>query len=249
MKRNNIASAEVIGFIIMLIIAVSTLSVVYVVVLSDTGPEEKIFATIVGHLEGSDMIFENRRGEHLSFNDTVHVTLAGVVSDVRTVGDFAEEILDDKWDIGELIIYPISIPFVNVEATISNLESNSIVFWGTIREGYRVPGDVIHADISLLPRTFNIESMGGWITCLLSLPEPYNAEMIDNSTVCIVNINNIPVSIYAEDEPIMKENKMMVKFDRQIVKGFLSIGDVLIAVHGELYSGEGFEFFDVIRVI
>jgi len=249
MKKNLDASAELIGIILMLIITISVFSVVYVMVLSDAGPEEKIYATIVGHMEDSQVVFENRMGESLDFNDTICFTIAGVIVDEQRIGDLAEDQSDDRWSIGERLVYNVSIPFVNVEADIANIESNSLVFWGTMREGYSVPEDVIIPSFSLQPRTFNIESMGGWITCTLSLPEPYMADMIDNSTVQIVNINNVPVSIFAEDKPVMQQNKMMVKFDRQVAKEYMSIGQVLVAVRGELYSGEVFEYFDIIRVI
>ena len=105
--------------------------------------------------------------------------------------------------------------------------------------------------IDIDPDTLNLKSKGNWITCYIELPEGYNVEDIDISTILLNDV------VHAEDHPTEISDHdnngisdLMVKFDRQAVQDILKIGDnVAITVTGELIDGTRFEGTDYIRVI
>ncbi len=117
----------------------------------------------------------------------------------------------------------------------------------------------IEATIDIKPETINLKSHGKWVTCYIELPDGYNVEDINISTVKITEVGReeIDPPIYAETHPTSIGDygsdgiqDLMVKFDRQELQGKLPIGnEVEILVMGELESGEEFRGSDKVRVI
>ena len=67
-KIGESAVSEILGTVLLIAIAVSAFSVIYMQVLSDQGPSEQTYATLVGKMENGDYVpktvaFENQRGE------------------------------------------------------------------------------------------------------------------------------------------------------------------------------------------
>ena len=126
-----------------------------------------------------------------------------------------------------------------------------ICMFGLIFSGVGTALDVIHPDIDINPDTLNLNSNGKWITCYIELPEGYDVEDIDVSTIWLnglVPAESSPTGIGDCDDDGIPE--LMVKFDRAAVQGILNAGDeVDIIVTGELNDGTPFAGSDTIRVI
>ena len=143
-KLNNKAVSEVLGSVILIAMAVSAFSIVYLNFLSDEGPSEKTYVTIVGKIENGNLIFEHQKGEGINIDSKVTIIPRGnhEDKDIRTVGELLDPSIsngNNLWDIGERLVYPKIRNGWNVEANIVDSKSNSIVFWGTLQEGYIEP--------------------------------------------------------------------------------------------------------------
>ena len=109
--------------------------------MSDDGPPEKTYVTIIGKMENGSPVFEHRRGEGIDIDSKVTIIPRGDYKDrdVYTVGqlfDPSSSNGDNIWDIGERLRYPYRLDGWNVEANIVDSKSNTIVFWGILQEGY-----------------------------------------------------------------------------------------------------------------
>ena len=153
-KMGDSAFSEIVGSIVLLAIAVSIFSLLYLNVLSDNGPDSNPNVTIVGQLNDNEVLFEHRRGESLGMNSEVIITLGG--REYRMVIYDSSETTDNnnnnEWDIGESFFGPnldITDPEpLQVESKIIDPETNSIVWWGTLQEGkiFTKIGGVWHLD-------------------------------------------------------------------------------------------------------
>jgi hypothetical protein len=143
-KINNKAVSEILGSVLLMAIAVSAFTIVYINFLSDEGPSETTYVTIVGWIEDGNLIFEHQRGEGINIDSKVTIIPRGDYRDKDTFT--VDELLDNSisngngiWDIGERLFYPGRFTGWNVEAKIVDSKSNSIVFWGTLQDGYIEP--------------------------------------------------------------------------------------------------------------
>jgi hypothetical protein len=99
------------------------------------------------------------------------------------------------------------------------------------------------ATINIDPDTLNLKSKGRWITCYITLNNPYDVNDIDISTILLED------TIPAEWGDIQGYT-LMVKFDRSEVENMLSPGTYNLKVTGELTDGTEFEgYSDEIRII
>ncbi len=138
--------------------------------------------------------------------------------------------------------------------TVSTIIINSDIDFAVgefgIAEALQIP-DVIQAAVDIDPDTLNLNSKGKWITCYIELPEDYDVEDIDISTIKLneqVPAESRPMGIGDCDDDGIAE--LMVKFDRSAVQGILEAGnEVEITVSGELEDDMKFEGSDTIRVI
>ena len=146
-KRKNLrfedAVTELVGTMILLLIAVSVMAFVYVTVFNGLEPEEDINCEIVGKLESGDIVFTHYGGDSLDLNSSVTIELAGQ-SETFVVGDHldSESSQDGVWNIGERLVLinytnlqsdDTDLP--NVFGKIRDVISNSLVFYGTIQDG------------------------------------------------------------------------------------------------------------------
>ena len=109
--------------------------------------------------------------------------------------------------------------------------------------------------VEIHPETLNLESKGRWITVLTSLPEEY--ELSD------INVTTVRLGIIPAAWGKVEGNKLMVKFDRQMVIDYIWAYklyhmqiplpqegvEVDLTLSGELYDGTPFEGSGTIRVI
>jgi hypothetical protein len=147
-----------------------------------------------------------------------------------------------------------------------------ILYWdgSSLREVFRTPEpliaisgvvgniDEIEVTVEYKPETLNFKSKGRWITAYIELPEDYDADMIDITTVKIVKIDGIVLytPIFAETSPTDIGDydhddlpDIAVKFSRKELIKHLSSGDCSITIAGRLMDQTGFQGVDIIRVI
>jgi hypothetical protein len=152
-RGNTHAVSEVIGEVILLAIAVTFISVLYVQVVSTPGPVEPSNVTIVARIEQGCPVFELQRGRPLGPDTKISITLAGFDQMEFLQG----ELSNHEWTIGERLVVPVDdIYGVKVEATIIDADTNSIVFYGVLQKGFttRYKGGIWHFDEDLWRRAF-----------------------------------------------------------------------------------------------
>ena len=146
-KMGASAASEIVSMIVLLIIAISVFSILYINVLSDDGSDPDVYVTIIGKIESGKIVFEHRRGESLDLDTQVMLNVDGQVQEPLTVEDLLDTDLksDGFWNIGEQLTYQSSYSMSEqywtnqqVEAIIVDKDSNSIVFWGVL-DGYMSP--------------------------------------------------------------------------------------------------------------
>ena len=114
------------------------------------------------------------------------------------------------------------------------------------------------ATIDIDPDTLNLKSEGKWITAYIQLPEGYNPEDIDATTI-LLNETIQPVLdpkyefVTNSSEYLVDHNgdgilERMVKFDKAEVKALLSVGEATLTITGEV-NGTPFEGTDTIKVL
>jgi len=163
-KMGDKAVAEIISAILLLAMAVVAFSVIYMTVLSDDGPGLESYTTVIGKMEGSDVVFEHNRGEGISTDSTISLIAEGRIplfqGKISGLPNFTsmEGMENGIWDIGERIVYtpPTEIiptifqKKIQIKGELADKRTNSLVFWGVIQEGYVEPeggkGGIWHLD-------------------------------------------------------------------------------------------------------
>lgn len=109
--------------------------------------------------------------------------------------------------------------------------------------------------VDINPETLNLESNGTWIMVYIELPEGYDVEDINVTTV---QLDTVPAAWGN-----VEGNKLMVKFDRQTVTDYIWTfklyhmgiplpkegAEVELTITGELIDETSFKGSDTIRVI
>jgi hypothetical protein len=106
--RSSSAVSEIVGTMLLLILAVTAFSTIYLTVLSDEGPSPYIHNNIVSYVEGLDIVLEHQGGHPLSLDTTISIEI-GPSDDTITVKDYLSAVdkADGKWNVGEQIRYNI----------------------------------------------------------------------------------------------------------------------------------------------
>jgi len=138
-RKNNNGVSEIIGTILLLLIAVSAFSVVYLNVLNSQEVTPATIVNIVATVEGENIILEHRGGEPIDIHATLSYTL-NRTSHSFLVSDFLEESakLDNEWNLGERCYIPFEYDidylefYDTVEVISADTESNNLVFTGTL---------------------------------------------------------------------------------------------------------------------
>jgi len=154
LRKNDFAVVEIVGSVLLLSMAVAAFSVIYMNVLSDDGPDPETFTTIVGSMANEngdsypDIVFQHTRGESLGSDTEVVLDIGGGDKiyrlSVEDNPDMDQNDGNSVWSIGErFVCYPrdeygnfIDLNNVNVKASIIDKETNSLIFWGVLQEGW-----------------------------------------------------------------------------------------------------------------
>jgi len=154
-KFHNSAVSEIIGTMILLIIAVSVVTFVFFNVFSNLKSSEDINVEIVAKLDHglSAIILEHHGGDPLGSKTNIifdigsnhtEFLLEEISGNIRLIGsDGTNNGLDDnKWSIGERLIYPINIGGQYIAVKVGDQSTNKLVMFGTLQEGYIGQGGI-----------------------------------------------------------------------------------------------------------
>ena len=137
----NEAVSEIIGALILIIIAVTLFSALTIIILnpflnySDVTPPNTF---LVGYIKNNNVIVEHHGGIPLSPQTRITVSIDGVPN-TFTVNQFnywKDENGDAAWSIGEQVVYPGgSLQGKNVRCVIVDIKKNNVVFDKTLQDG------------------------------------------------------------------------------------------------------------------
>ena len=140
LRHSNEMVSDIVGVVLLLAIVVSIFSTLYVTVLSYPSGQTPPIVTIVGTLDGSNIVLEHRGGVALGPDTEIPITIAGqklLTSDGRT--PTVRDILvdsngDGMWDIGERLVQKFNYSIDNPDADVMaiDVKTNSLVLQGTI---------------------------------------------------------------------------------------------------------------------
>lgn len=137
-KRVQYAVSELIGVILLLSIVTSVMAIVFYQVSTDKGPDKQAFVTLVGKIEGTNLIVEHKGGDSLGLDTSISITYAGKNYSF-TVGDIVVDANHNGfWNLGEKMIFPFTYDLNNlskyddIDVMSVDTESNSIQFLGSI---------------------------------------------------------------------------------------------------------------------
>jgi len=136
-KRTDEAISDLLGAMLLLTVAVSVFSVISLNTLSDISPEEHPLVTIVGALEGNNVILTHRGGESLPLESEIVLTIGGTQLNFT-----AGQLLDNKskqdelWTVGELLVYSgTNLTGLRVEATVVDVKDDTTLLMGILQHG------------------------------------------------------------------------------------------------------------------
>ena len=140
-RRADTGVSEIIGIILLLLMAITLFSTVYLFVMNealDVSEKTSPSVTVLGTIGGSDIILEHRGGEALGLDTKIMITISGLTYNM-TVGDLLDDESkeDGKWNIGEKLSYAPSLDITGrqVRILVIDEESGSVVMQGILQEG------------------------------------------------------------------------------------------------------------------
>lgn len=133
-KNSNKAVSEIIGTVLLLGLAVTIFSGIYVSVLSVPLNTNEPIPIIVATIEGSNIIFEHRGGKELSLDTRVEIVIQNEKT-LKTVGELLIDTNEDnQWNIGERLAYPFQYSINQLEADVISIDvdGNKVILLGTL---------------------------------------------------------------------------------------------------------------------
>lgn len=147
MRKNRSCNAvsEILATVLLLGIAVSLFSVLYVIVISSPVETPSPSVILVGSIKEQNITINHHGGVALDLDTEILVTVGGIRQNVTTARDYLDSssIENNKWDIGEkllvdvekLVNSSINITELQIEAAVVDVESNYVIFTGVLQEG------------------------------------------------------------------------------------------------------------------
>jgi len=133
-KNKKDSTSEIMGSMILLVIAITIFSVVYVTLLSEAPINENTLVTITGTLEGNNIIITHKGGYPLTMETVVVIKISG-----NQMNFTAEQLLDTEsktdgyWGVGERLVYGQNdLNSKNVEVTVVEPFNQDTIFVGIL---------------------------------------------------------------------------------------------------------------------
>lgn len=140
-RKSNEAVSEIVGTVLLLAMTLSLFSLLSYTVLSYPFNPSPPSVNLAGYLGGSadttDVIIEHYGGDSLDITTTkVMVNIQGTSTDVNMT-NLTDSNNNGMWDLGEKLIYrpDENIAGKQVEVTVVDTKSNSIIMSGILQEG------------------------------------------------------------------------------------------------------------------
>jgi parallel beta-helix repeat protein len=180
-----------------------------------------------------------------------------IIFDASGSYDFNGDTLEYRWDFDNDGVWDTGWSF-NPTATHTWNNDYTGMAAVEVSDGEYTTTDVtivtiitLEITLDVSPDALNLKSNGNWISAYIELPEGYDVNDIDISTILLND------KIPAESQPTVIGDydndgipDLMVKFDRAAVQEILEVGDSeKIVVTGRLHDGTSFGGMDVIKVI
>ncbi len=135
-NRKDMAVSDIVGTVLLLGMTVALFSVLCVGVLSYPSSPSEPAVNLVGTINDGNLYLEHCGGEALDLDTKVIITPDGGQSENILVGDYlTDENNDNKWSIGEVLVYTIieGINGKQVGITVVDIESNSVIMLGSLK--------------------------------------------------------------------------------------------------------------------
>lgn len=132
-KRANSAVSEVIGTAILLGMAIALFSVVQVIALDYPFNSPSPSVQLVGTIDENTILIKHQGGESLSLDTKIMFTIDGEPEPIQIASDILDINTsngDEFWNIGEKVSYTFNITGLQVEVTVIDIVSNSIIMRG-----------------------------------------------------------------------------------------------------------------------
>lgn len=137
-NRTNYAVSELFGAFILLAVVTAVMSIVFLQINSNQGPEKKTYVKLVGKVEGSNLVLEHQGGDSLGFDTNISFTLGGIKYKF-TVGELlVDQNHNNLWNLGERLVFPFKYDLYNlseyrtIDLQAIDKQSNSIQLLGSI---------------------------------------------------------------------------------------------------------------------
>ncbi|MFH1013364.1 MAG: VWA domain-containing protein [Thermoplasmatota archaeon] len=137
-QNSSVAVSEVLGMVMLLVLAVIASAGLYISVLSDEGPSEETFVKIKGFVEGKYIIMEHQGGEAIPDDSWISIKLPDSTPS-GPISIFLNDLNDDgKWNIGERLTQQFTYDlnrldeYISSEIIATDKTSNSIELMGAI---------------------------------------------------------------------------------------------------------------------
>ena len=141
-RKSNDAVSEVLGTVLLLGMAVSMFSLLSFTVLSYPFNPSPPSVNLVGYMGGTNNVtgetnvtVEHYGGESLDIITTkVMVIIQGTFTNVNFTDSLNDSNNNNLWDIGEKLVHPVNVTGKQVEVTVVDTKSNSIIMSGILQE-------------------------------------------------------------------------------------------------------------------
>lgn len=136
-KKNNCGISEILGTVLLLLIAVSSFVIVHANIILNPNSQDQSYVTIVGEVKGNNIMLLHRGGESLSLKTKIKFEIDENTYDI-IVGEnnylTSEFKADGLWNIGESLIFNQAFDLKNsiVKVTVFNVETNTIIMSETL---------------------------------------------------------------------------------------------------------------------
>ena len=133
-RKSNEAVSEILGTALLLGIAVSLFSLLSIIVLSYPFTPSPPSVNLVGYMDGTNVTLEHYGGESLDITNKVIVGIQETYTEIN-ITDFLDDANNNGlWDLGEQLICDVNATVEQIEVTVVDIRSNSIIMSGILQE-------------------------------------------------------------------------------------------------------------------
>lgn len=203
-RFNERGVSEIVGTLILVVIAVSTFTAVSIIILNPWSNFSDVSTpqvTLVGTIENNNLIIQHQGGVPLPKKTKVIITIESTVTNF-SIGDFAywvDENSDDLWNIGESLVYPGGVlTGKHVSCLIIDVDKNFVIFDKVLQTGLVVlqpyvtalPPDDITETSAVIKMYYHFYNLSYFSSGSLNFTYgPFGGPYVNSSTVKPVSLS------------------------------------------------------------